>query len=200
MEPGVIPEIVDHHDHPQDTVIETQHGSKEHLQALLGAVAQLRQELSVVFEIDARQNRDAEDELSVRDGIEDVVGDVFPELNRFLGMTARAKPASFTRECQKVLMPALRIGAAHPGKPLVQVSASQVFLNHIIHHRPEEPVMFPAMLVIPGLEVFIVVVQYFPQRRISGLSRVVDRRMVWHKESSGSVVRRLSRRDRQKIR
>ena len=42
-------------------------------------MAQLRQELSLVLEIDAQHDRDAEDELSMRDGIKDVVGDVFPE-------------------------------------------------------------------------------------------------------------------------
>ena len=37
---------------------------------------------------------DAEDELSMGDGIEDVVGDVFPELKGFLGMATGAKPAA----------------------------------------------------------------------------------------------------------
>ena len=46
-------------------------------------MAQLRQKLVVVLEIDAQQNRNAEDKLSMRDGIEDVVGDVLPGLNRF---------------------------------------------------------------------------------------------------------------------
>jgi hypothetical protein len=48
-------------------------------------VAKLCQELSVVFEIDAQHDRDAEDELSMGDWIEDVVGDVLPELNGLLG-------------------------------------------------------------------------------------------------------------------
>jgi hypothetical protein len=39
MKPGVIPEGMDDHDHPEDAVIEAQQGSKEHLQALFGAVA-----------------------------------------------------------------------------------------------------------------------------------------------------------------
>ena len=36
-----------------------------------GTVAQLRQELAVVLEIDAQHDRETEDELSMRDGIED---------------------------------------------------------------------------------------------------------------------------------
>jgi hypothetical protein len=89
MKPGVIPEGMDDHDHPEDAVIEAQQGSKEHLQALFGAVAKLCQELSVVLEIDAQHDRNAEDELSMRDGIEDVVGDVFPELNTPLNPPSR---------------------------------------------------------------------------------------------------------------
>jgi len=71
MKPGIIPEGVDHHDHPQNAVIEAQHRAEEDLDAFLGTVAQLRQELAVVLEIDARHDRDTEDELSMRDGIED---------------------------------------------------------------------------------------------------------------------------------
>ena len=93
MKPGIIPEGVDHHSHAQYAVIEAQHGSKEDIQTFFGTVAQLRRELAVVLEIDAQQDQDAEDELSMRDGIEDVVGNVFPKLNRFLGMATRAKPA-----------------------------------------------------------------------------------------------------------
>jgi len=96
------------------------------------------------------------------DGIEDVVGDVLPKLNRFLGMAAWAKPSAFARERQKELVFATGVGAAHPGKSLVQVSASQVFLDDLIDHRPEEPVLLLTMLVIADLEIFVVVVQYLP--------------------------------------
>jgi hypothetical protein len=72
MKPGVIPEGVDHHDHAKDAVIEARHRAEEHIEALLGAVAKLCQELSVVLEIDAQHDRDAEDELSMWDWIENV--------------------------------------------------------------------------------------------------------------------------------
>jgi len=61
-------ECVDHQAHPQDSVIESQHPVKEHLQALLDAVAKLCQEFPFVLEIDAKRGRDAEDELPMRDG------------------------------------------------------------------------------------------------------------------------------------
>jgi len=65
---------------------------KNNVEALLGAVAQLRQKFAVVFEVDAQHDWDAEHELSMGDGIEDVVGDVFPELNGFLGVAAGTEP------------------------------------------------------------------------------------------------------------
>ena len=76
------------------SIIKAQHRAKEEIEASIGAMVQLRQELVVVLAINQQHDRDAEDELSMRDGIEDVIRDVFPELNRFLRMAARAKPAA----------------------------------------------------------------------------------------------------------
>jgi hypothetical protein len=108
MKPRVISEGVDHHDHAQDAVIEAQHRAEEYLQALVGAVAKLCQEL---------------------------------------------------------------------------FSASQVFLDDFIHHRPKEPVLLLRMLVIAGIERFIVVVQDLPQGGIGGPSWMVDRCMGRHWKS-----------------
>jgi hypothetical protein len=101
VESGVIPEDVDHHDHPEDAVIQTQHRAEEHLQALLGTVTKLSKELPVVFEIDAQHLRDAEDKLPMRNGVKDVVGDVLPELNRLLGMATGAEPPPLAGKGQK---------------------------------------------------------------------------------------------------
>jgi len=57
---------------------------------------------------------------------------------------------------------AFGVGAAHPGESLVQVSTSQVFLDHLIHHRPAEPLLLLTMLAVAGLEIFMVMVQYLP--------------------------------------
>jgi hypothetical protein len=134
----------------------------------------LGEELSVVLEIDAEHDRNAEDELSMRDGIKDVVGDVFPELNGLLGMATGAEPPALAGKGDEEFMPAIRVGAAHPGKSLVQIATSQVFLDHFVHNRPEEPLLLLAMLVIAGLKIRIVVVQYLPQGRICWLSWVID--------------------------
>ena len=62
---------MDHHAHAQYAVIEVQHRSKE-LQAFLGTVAHFRKVLPVVLEIHAQHDWDAEDELSIWDGIKAV--------------------------------------------------------------------------------------------------------------------------------
>ena len=51
----------------RDAVGEARHGTKKQIEALLGAMAQLRRQLAVVSEIDARHDWDAEHELSMRD-------------------------------------------------------------------------------------------------------------------------------------
>jgi hypothetical protein len=73
-------------------------------------------------------------------------------------MAARAEPPPLAGEGHEKFMFAVGVGASHPGESLVQVAASQVFLDHFAHNRPEEPVLLLAMLVIAGLEIRIVVV------------------------------------------
>jgi hypothetical protein len=52
----------------------------------------------------------------------------------------------------KKLMLARGVGAAYPGESFVQVTASQVFLDHFVHNRPEEPILLLAMLLMPDLK------------------------------------------------
>jgi hypothetical protein len=59
------------------------------------------------------------------------------------------------------------------------------FRNSVDHDGglfiPKEPILLLTMLVIVGLEILIVVVEYLPQGRIGGLSGLVDRRMGMHR-------------------
>ena len=116
MESPIVSEGVDDQYHPQYSVIKAQHRSKEDLQALFGTVAEFRQQLAVVLESDPEQNGDAEHKLTVGCRVENIIGDIFTKLDHFLGMAARAKPAALAGERQNVLIFALRVGTAHPGK------------------------------------------------------------------------------------
>ena len=73
MKPGVISESVGHHDRAQYACIEADNGAEEDLEAFFGAMTQLRQKFTVVFEMDAQHDRDGEDKLPVGHGIENVV-------------------------------------------------------------------------------------------------------------------------------
>jgi hypothetical protein len=78
MKPGVISKSVDYHDHAHFGVGKSQDGAEEDLETFLGAMTRLRQEFTVVFEIDTEHDGDGEDKLPVRNGIQDVVGNVLP--------------------------------------------------------------------------------------------------------------------------
>jgi hypothetical protein len=75
MKPGIIREGLDHQDRARCAVTRWPGFPWQQWHSWL-------QELALVFEIDTQQSRHAEDKLSIRDGIEDLVGDVFPERNR----------------------------------------------------------------------------------------------------------------------
>jgi hypothetical protein len=90
-------------------------------------------------------------------------------------MTTGAEPPALAGKGDEEFMPAIGVGAARPGESLVQIAASQVFLDHFIHNRPKEPLLLLAILFIAGLEGGIVLVQNLPQVGIGGLSRAVDR-------------------------
>ena len=56
MKPSIIPEDVNHHNHAQYSLIETQQRSKEPPDAFFGTVAQFRQEFPVVLKIGAAES------------------------------------------------------------------------------------------------------------------------------------------------
>jgi hypothetical protein len=80
-------------------------------------------------------------------------------------------------------MTQIEVGEAHLGKSLMQVSTSQVLLDHFALQWAKEPILLLTMLIIGRFEIFIMVVEYLPQGRIGGLSGVIDRRMGRHWES-----------------
>ncbi len=86
------------------------------------------------------------------------------------------QPPALAGKGDEEFMPAIGVGAAHPGESLVQIAASQVFLAHFVHNRPKEAVLLLAILIIAGLEGGIVLVQDLPQGGIGGLPGVIDGR------------------------
>jgi hypothetical protein len=54
------------------------------------------------------------------------------ELNRLLGMATRAEPPPLARKGHEKFMFAVGVGASHPGESLMQVAASQAFIDHFV--------------------------------------------------------------------
>lgn len=67
----------------------------------VGAMAELGQQLAVVFEINAQHDGDTEYKLSMRDRIEDVIGDILAELNRFFSNGNSGKTSGPCRKTPK---------------------------------------------------------------------------------------------------
>jgi hypothetical protein len=63
-------------------------------------------------------------------------------------MATGAEPPPLARKGHEKFMLAVGVGAAHPGESLVQIAASQVFLDDFIHHRPKEAVLLLAILTV----------------------------------------------------
>jgi hypothetical protein len=61
-------------------------------------VAEFCKQFPVIFEIDPKHDRDAEDGLPMWQRIKDLARHILPELNRFSGMTTGVKLAILTRE------------------------------------------------------------------------------------------------------
>jgi hypothetical protein len=71
-------------------------------------------------------------------------------------MATGAEPPALEGKGQEKFIFAAGVGTTDSGKTLVQISASQVFLDHFVHNRAEKSVLLLAMLVIAGFERFIV--------------------------------------------
>jgi len=50
-------------------------------------------------------------------------------------MATGAEPPALAGKRNEEFMPAIGVRAAHPGESFVQISASQVFLDHFVHHK-----------------------------------------------------------------
>jgi len=94
VEPGVISKGVNDHHKAWNSVRKAKHSTKENLKTFPGTMAELRQKLPVVLEIDPEKNGYAEYKLPVRYRIEDIVACILSELDHLFGMTAWAEPPS----------------------------------------------------------------------------------------------------------
>ena len=119
---------------------------EKNLQGFPGAAAQIGKKLPIVEKVTAEDFRDAEDEMPVRDLLEDIHAEPFPEFHHALLMAGGAKMPALARKCQQILVAA--IFAFHAGKAVVQIAAIEITIDHLLDIGPPESVLPGEMLVI----------------------------------------------------
>jgi hypothetical protein len=87
----------------------------------------------------------------MREGIENVLTQLFTELDNFFLVATWAEPASSTGEGQQVFM--MAVGASHTGESLRQVTTPEIVPNHMGDYLPIETVALCKTLWIDILKV-----------------------------------------------
>ena len=112
---------------------------EKNLQGFPGAAAEGGKKFSIIQEVPTKYFRDAEDKMPVRNLLEDVHAQPLPEFHHALLVTGRAEVAALAGKCQQVFMAA--VFAFHTGKPVVDVAAIQIPINHLLDVRSPESVL-----------------------------------------------------------
>ena len=75
----------------------------------------------------------------MRNLLEDIYAEPFPEFHHPLLVAGWAEMTPFAGECQEVFMAA--IFAFHAGKPVVQIAAIEIAVDHLLDIGPPEAVL-----------------------------------------------------------
>jgi len=119
---------------------------EEGLQGFPGATAQIGKKLPVVEEVSAEDLRDAEDEMPMRDLLEDIRAEPLAEFHYPLLMAGGAKMATLAGKGQQIFMTA--VFAFHACKAVVQIAAIEIAIDHLLDIGSPESVLPGKMLII----------------------------------------------------
>jgi hypothetical protein len=129
---------------------------KKHLQGFPGTTAQIGKKLPVIKEISAEDLRDAEDEMPVGNLFENIHAQPLPEFHHTLLMAGGAEVTALAGKGQEIFMAAVL--AFHTGKAVVQVTAIEITIDHLLDIGPPEAVLPGEMIIIDpdkGLEIVL---------------------------------------------
>jgi hypothetical protein len=112
---------------------------KKDLQGFPGAAAEIGKKLPIVEKVTAEDFRDAEDEMPVRNLLEDIHAEPLPEFHHTLLMTRGAEVAALAGKCQEIFVAA--VFAFHTGKAVVQITAIEITIDHLLDIGPPEAVL-----------------------------------------------------------
>ena len=111
----------------------------KNLQRFPGRAAEIGKKLPIVEEVTAEDFRDAEYEMTVGDLLEDIHAEPLPEFHHALLMAGWAEMTPLAGECQQIFMAA--VFAFHTGKPVVQITAIEITMDHLLDIWPPETVL-----------------------------------------------------------
>ena len=128
-------------------------------QGFPGAAAEIGKKLPIIEKVTAENFRYAEYEMPVRNFLEDIHAEPFPELHHPLLMARWAEMTPLARKCQEVFVAA--IFAFHTGKAVVQITAIEITIDHLLDIGPPEAVLSREMFSI-DLDKGLKIVLYAP--------------------------------------
>jgi hypothetical protein len=108
--------------------------------------AEIGKKLHVIQEVTAEDVRDTEDEMPVRDRLEDIHAQPLPEFYHPLLMAGWAEMTPRVGESQEIFMAA--VFTCHAGKAVVQIAAIEIAIDHLRDRGPPESVLPGDMLVM----------------------------------------------------
>ena len=146
IESEKIAEGLDSDDGAWDGIIFRNRILDKNLQGFPGAAAEISKKLPVIEEIPTEDFRYAEYEMTVRSFLEHVAAQPFPEFYHALLMTRWTEVPALARVCQEIFMAA--VFTFHTGKPVVQITAVEITIDHLLDIWPPEAVLPGEMLVI----------------------------------------------------
>ena len=80
---------------------------EKYLQGFPSTAAEVGKKFSIIEKVSAHDLRDAEDEMPVRNLLEDVHTEPFAELHNALLVTGRTEMTPFAGECEEIFMAAV---------------------------------------------------------------------------------------------
>jgi len=142
---------------------------EEGLQGFPGAAAEIGQKPPIIQKVTAEDFGDAEDKMTVRNLLEDIRAEPFPEFHYPLLMAGGAKMATLAGKRQQIFMAA--VFAFHAGKAVVQIAAIEIAKDHFLDIGSPESVLPGKMLIIDpdeGLKIVLHAAVIIGCLRISG--------------------------------
>ena len=112
---------------------------EKNLQGFPGAAAEIGKKLPIVKKVTAEDLRDAEYEMTVRNLLEDIHAEPFPEFHHPLLVAGWTKVAALARKCQQIFMAA--VFTFHTCKAVVQITAIEIAIDHLLDVGPPESVL-----------------------------------------------------------